>query len=54
MGTSNFKPFQEHTLWSPYTLYPFVHWTTFDKIDPSDPHFKLVLDDGENKLYELM
>lgn len=54
MGTSNFKPFQEHTLWSPYILYPFVHWTTFDKIDPSDPHFKLVLDDGENKLYELM
>lgn len=54
MGTSNFMPFQERMLWSPYTLYPFMHWTSFDKIDPSDPHFKLVLSDGENKLYELM
>ena len=54
MGTSNYRPFQERMLWSPYALYPFVHWTTFDKIDSSNPHFKPMLDDGENKLYELV
>ena len=54
MDTENFKPFKDEVLWSPYTLYPFASWDSFEKISPSDPSFSLVLDDGENRLYELV
>lgn len=54
MDTSNYLPFTDEELWSPYILYPYTKWEAFERIDAADQGFEVVLDDGTNKLLKIV
>lgn len=54
MDTSNYLPFTDEELWSPYILYPYTKWEAFERIDAVDQGFEVALDDGTNKLLKIV
>ncbi len=54
MDTSNYLPFSDEELWSPFILYPYTKWEAFETIDPNGQEYEVVLDDGVNKLLKII
>lgn len=49
----SYVPMNENLLYSPYSLYPYRHWTGFDSLPQDASRYTVVLDDGLHKLLRI-